>query len=137
MVFLLTLGIVSNSLASEEIVFDAPEAMYTKLQQGQMCEDTLTLQNQKVDELSSEVTNLEKENEVLKEQINLLNQKSDALEKVVVAQDKAIDDMQKIIDNQRKNYEEAIKVSKPSFVDQLKDNSFLITIGIIIGHFLL
>lgn len=109
----------NNLYADDVIVFENIKQVAEDLAELKSCKDEQALKDALVKTLNSE--------------IELLNKKIETMDRLIQSQETAIDNFKKIIETQKEGYEEYIKVSKPSLLDEIKKGGLFTGIGIIIG----
>ena len=134
LVILLGLGFANNLFAEENmVVFDDISQVYYGLNELPLCKEGLGILEGRQKEVDVRLELEEEKNKILVDQLQILSQKFNACEQVNDAQEIALTNIKDIVKMQAEGYEEILKVSKPSFFDQLKNNSVFIGIGIALG----
>lgn len=133
-VILLLLGSAGSVFALEpKVVFEDIEKVYNGLSELPICKEGFSLLEEGKKTVDTQLMLEEEKNIIFAEQLEVVNRKFEACVQVKDAQEEALIQIKDLVEIQAKSYEEVLKASKPSFFDQLKNNSVFIGIGIGLG----
>ena len=115
--------------AVEEVVLNAPESVYTALQEGLSCKEVVSYQTKEIEVLKTELTILDAEVISCNNQVQTAKDMVEVVQDISKTQENAITDMQGIVKEQQKNCKDLIEASKPSWFDRLKEGALYFISG--------